>query len=63
MCIALAEMCGLTEVAVCCEMMDDVTGNSMQTKDTKKYAEDHGLAFLSGAEVVEAYQEFLNSSN
>jgi 3,4-dihydroxy 2-butanone 4-phosphate synthase len=44
-------------------MMDDVTGNSMQTKDTKKYAEDHGLAFLSGAEVIEAYKEFLNSSN
>lgn len=63
MCIALAEMCGLTQVAVCCEMMDDVTGNSMRTKDTKKYAEDHGLAFLSGAEVVEAYQEFLDSSN
>ncbi|MCE7699279.1 MAG: 3,4-dihydroxy-2-butanone-4-phosphate synthase, partial [Methanobacterium paludis] len=61
MCIALTEMCGLTEVAVCCEMMDDVTGNSMQTKDTQKYAEEHGLAFLSGAEVVEAYHEFLDS--
>ena len=61
MCIALTEMCGLTEVAVCCEMMDDVTGNSMQTKDTKRYAEEHGLAFLSGAEVIEAYHDFIKS--
>jgi len=56
--IALAEMAGTTPVAVCCEMMDDVSGNSLSTADAKKYAEEHGLVFLSGNEVIEAYNEF-----
>lgn len=59
--IALAEMAGTTPVAVCCEMMDDETRGSMTTDKVEKYAEKHGLVFLSGAEVVEAYKEFINS--
>jgi 3,4-dihydroxy 2-butanone 4-phosphate synthase len=58
MSVALAEMCGLTQVAVCCEMMDDATGDSLPTDEVEKYAEKEGLIFLSGAEVIEAYQEF-----
>jgi 3,4-dihydroxy 2-butanone 4-phosphate synthase len=58
MSVALAEMAGLTEVAVCCEMMDDVTANSMVTDDVAKYAEKNGLVFLSGAELIEGYHEF-----
>lgn len=58
MSVALAEMCGLTQVAVCCEMMDDVTGDSLPTDEVEKYAEKEELVFLSGAEVIEAYQEF-----
>ncbi|MDI6643987.1 MAG: 3,4-dihydroxy-2-butanone-4-phosphate synthase [Methanobacteriaceae archaeon] len=58
MSIALMEMAGLTEVAVCCEMMDDVSGGSLSTKDAKKYAETHGLIFLSGEDVINAYKEF-----
>jgi 3,4-dihydroxy 2-butanone 4-phosphate synthase len=58
MSVALAEMCGLTQVAVCCEMMDDDTGDSLPTDEVEKYAEKEGLVFLSGAEVIEAYQEF-----
>ena len=56
--IALAEMAGLTQLAVVCEMMDDATGNSLRTDDAMKYARKHGLEFLSGAEVVEAYLKF-----
>jgi 3,4-dihydroxy 2-butanone 4-phosphate synthase len=58
MSVALAEMAGLTEVAVCCEMMDDATGNSMVTDNVAKYAEKNNLLFLSGAELIEGYHEF-----
>lgn len=59
--IALAEMAGVTPVAVCCEMMDDFTRDSMTTDDVEKYAEKNNLVFLSGAEVIEAYKEFIKS--
>lgn len=58
MSIALAEMAGLTPVAVCCEMMDDKTGNSLPTSDVEKYAHNEGLLFLSGDEVIRTYKEF-----
>lgn len=58
MSIALTEMAGLTPVAVCCEMMDDITGNSLPTNEVEKYAQKEGLLFLSGEEVIKAYKEF-----
>jgi 3,4-dihydroxy 2-butanone 4-phosphate synthase len=58
MSVALAEMAGLTEVAVCCEMMDDESGNSMTTDDVAVYAKKNDLVFLSGAELIEGYHEF-----
>ena len=58
MSIALMEMAGLTEVAVCCEMMDDKTGGSLPTAEAQKYAEKHGLVFMSGADLIEAYKEY-----
>jgi 3,4-dihydroxy 2-butanone 4-phosphate synthase len=60
MSIALAEMAGTTPVAVCCEMMDDNTGDSMTTDDVAKYAEKEGLLFLSGDDLIKAYNEFRN---
>ena len=59
--IALAEMAGVTPVAVCCEMMDDITKDSMNTDDAHKYAKKNNLVFLSGAEVIEAYLKFKES--
>ncbi|MGO9386573.1 MAG: 3,4-dihydroxy-2-butanone-4-phosphate synthase [Methanobacterium sp.] len=59
--IAIAEMAGVTPVAVCCEMMDDITKDSMNTDDAHKYAKKNNLVFLSGAEVIEAYMEFKES--
>jgi len=56
--IALAEMAGTTPVAVCCEMMDDNAGGSMTTDEVAKYAEKEGLLFLSGEEVIKAYNRF-----
>ena len=58
MSIALMEMAGLTEVAVCCEMMDDITGGSLSTPDAQKYAEENGLVFLNGADLIASYHEF-----
>lgn len=58
MSIALAEMAGMTQVAVCCEMMDDKSGGSMTTDDVAKYAEEKGLVFVSGKELINAYKEF-----
>lgn len=57
--VALAEMTGLTPVASMCEMMDDVSGESKSTDDVAEYAESNKLVFLSGAEVIEAYLDFL----
>jgi len=59
--IALAEMAGTTPVAVCCEMMDDESKGSMITDDVEIYAKKNNLVFISGAEVVEAYKEFVKS--
>ena len=61
MTIALTKMTGLTPVGVCCEMMDDLTGNSLPTTEVEKYAEKEGLIFLSGEEVIKAYHEFRES--
>lgn len=58
MSIALTEMTGLTPAAVCCEMMDNNTGNSLPTYEAEKYAEKEGLLFLSGEEVIKAYKDF-----
>ncbi len=58
MSIALMEMAGLTETAVCCEMMDDKTGGSLPTSEAEQYAESHGLVFMSGADLIEAYKEY-----
>lgn len=52
------EMAGLEGVAVCCEMMDDRTGNALSTDDAMKYAEEHDLIFMSGADLIESYMEF-----
>lgn len=60
MSIALMEMAGLTEVAVCCEMMDDENGESLNTEQAENYANENNLIFLSGDDVIEAYKEFVS---
>ena len=56
--VALAEMTGLTPVVSMCEMMDDITGNSLSTDDVEKHASKNRLVFLSGAEIIEVYKDF-----
>ncbi|HID73817.1 MAG TPA: 3,4-dihydroxy-2-butanone-4-phosphate synthase, partial [Thermoplasmata archaeon] len=51
--VALTSMAGVTPVAVGCEMMTE--GTALPKEDARSYAEEHGLVFLEGAEIVEAW--------
>ena len=54
---ALVKMAGVRQSATICEMMGD-DGNSMRKELTKKYAEKNGLVFVTGDEIVEAWNRF-----
>lgn len=53
---ALVIMAGLVPSATVCEMMGD-DGKALSKKDAKAYAIEHGLVFLEGSEVIEAWRE------
>jgi len=54
--VALAVMAGITPVTAGCEMMDH--GHSLRKEDAIKYADENGLVFLEGREIVEAWEEW-----
>lgn len=54
---ALVTMAGVKRSATICEMMGD-DGNSMKKEQTMKYAEDHDLVFVTGDEIVKAWNEY-----
>ncbi|KAA0002583.1 MAG: 3,4-dihydroxy-2-butanone-4-phosphate synthase [Thermoplasmata archaeon] len=54
--VALAVMAGITPVTAGCEMMD--YGHSLLKKDAMTYAEENGLIFLEGWEIMEAWEEW-----
>jgi 3,4-dihydroxy 2-butanone 4-phosphate synthase len=49
-------MAGLTPVAAICEMLDERTHEALRKPDAIKYAKKHGLIYLEGSEVKEAYE-------
>jgi len=53
---ALVTMAGLVPSATVCEMMGE-DGKALSKDEAKAYARENGLAFLEGAEVVEAWKE------
>jgi len=55
--IALAEMAGVTPAVTICEMLDDTTGRALSKEDARAYAEKHGIVFIEGREVREAWQK------
>ncbi|HHV24485.1 MAG TPA: 3,4-dihydroxy-2-butanone-4-phosphate synthase [Methanosarcina sp.] len=59
--IALARMAGITPAMVVCEMLDDYNGKALSKEDAKSYGEEHGLVFLEGQEIVEAYMTWAGS--
>ncbi len=54
---AMVLMAGLAPSATICEMMGD-DGNALSKDKTRQYAKDNDLAFLTGAEVIEAWRNW-----
>ena len=54
---ALMVMAGVKPSGSICEMMGDY-GNSQPKEVTSKYAKDHGLTFVTGYEIIEAWNKF-----
>lgn len=59
--IALAKIADVTPAMVVCEMLDDNTGRALPKKDAKAYAEKHGMVFVEGSEVIEAYNKWISA--
>lgn len=56
--IAMAEMAQITPSVTICEMLDDESGYALSKKDAIAYAKRHGLIFVEGNEVLEAWKEY-----
>ena len=61
LCTALMIMAGVKPSATICEMMGD-DGNARKKEDVLKYAEETGMTFVTGDEIIAAWKEF-NSKN
>ncbi|AKB31136.1 3,4-dihydroxy-2-butanone 4-phosphate synthase [Methanosarcina siciliae HI350] len=59
--VALARMAGITPAMVVCEMLDDESGKALSKENSKDYGKDHGLVFLEGKEILEAYMLWAGS--
>ena len=59
--IALAYMGGISPVSVLCEMLDKETGKSLTIDKAREFAEKNNLIMVSGNEIIEAYEEHLES--
>lgn len=60
--IALAQMAGINPAVTICEMLDENTGNALKKDDALRYARDHGLVFIEGSEVLEAWDKMKESA-
>ncbi len=54
--IALAKMAGISPAMTVCEMLDAKTGRALTKQDSIVYARRHGLIFLPGQAIVDAYK-------
>ncbi|MBR1369645.1 3,4-dihydroxy-2-butanone 4-phosphate synthase [Methanocalculus chunghsingensis] len=61
--IALALMAGITPAVTVCEMLDDETGNALEKEKARAYGEDHGFPFVTGEEIIEAWQAWKASQS
>ena len=55
--IAIAEMAGIVPAVAICEMLDEKSGRALSKEDAMKYAEEYGIPFVEGREVVEYYKK------
>ena len=56
--VALAEMAGIAPAVAICEMLDAESGKALSKKKAKEYAEEKGIPFVEGKEIVKCYKEF-----
>jgi 3,4-dihydroxy 2-butanone 4-phosphate synthase len=61
--LALAHMAGLPGSTTVCEMMDPQSGHALARRDAEAYAEAHGLAFLTGQDVMQAWRNAQGSAS
>lgn len=61
LCTALMYMAGVKPSATICEMMGD-DGGSMPRADVERYAEEKGYAFVTGDEVLSAWEAFVGKN-
>jgi len=61
--IAMAEMAGITPAVTICEMLDDESGYALSKEGAKAYARRHGLVFVGGDEVLEAWDAFVSDGS
>jgi 3,4-dihydroxy 2-butanone 4-phosphate synthase len=54
--VAMALMAGVTPAISICEMLDDRSGNALSKGDAQAYGRRHGLEFVEGSEVLEAWE-------
>ena len=54
--LELVRQAGLVPSTTICEMLDASSGRALSKKDAQAYAKAHGLVFLTGQDVVEAWQ-------
>lgn len=53
--VELAHAANREPAAVVCEMLDDATGQALASTDARAYAERHGLTYVEGAAVIDAF--------
>lgn len=54
--VALLSMARLTPVAVGSEIMSNKDGRALAREETREYAQTHGLVFLDGKDIIEAWK-------
>ena len=55
--VAMAEMAGINPTISVCEMLDDESGLALSKKEAIAYAKNHGLVFVEGSEVLDAWDK------
>ncbi len=58
LCTAIMYMAGVKPSATICEMMGS-DGGSMPKSEVARYAEEHGISMVDGAQVIEEWNRFL----
>jgi len=55
--LEIAEAAGVTPAMIVCEMLDGETGYALSKEDAVAFAEEHGLPFVEGSDVVRSSAE------